>query len=154
MSLKNIFADYTSRSFMPGTSAVPVADEQAAVRHALDTHALYFKTYEVESVTVGNKTFSGAPENWSERYYVGIDKVYTQAEVLKSFDDRLPEAIRQDRGVLGAQSITQIFNNVKACFAKDAPDTSYLAIERPGEFTRLKAGEKVYDSAGKLVWSK
>lgn len=147
------FIAMTAAGFGRGPSNIEVADEAEAVQKTLAQHCIAFNTYDVTSVTLNGKELRGEPENLSGRRYVGIDRLYTRAEVIADLQKPQPGM----RG--GSREFDSIFaeamRGVVAEFRKHPADAAYITgLERPGEFIRLKDGEKVFDRSGAQLWPK
>jgi hypothetical protein len=124
---KKLLASFTNADWRRAGDDIEVQDDLDAAKAALKIRAICFNTYEIETVTIDGKELKGDPENISKRRYVGIDKIYTKANSI----------------------VEQSGMN----FQQDPAGSAYITgLERPGEFIRLEAGEKVFDSKGRLAW--
>lgn len=142
---KTTYAAITDYNFRT-SQGTPVSDEQDAVQKALAAHGISFQIYEVASVSVGGKELKGDPENFTPRCWVGIDRVYTRDEVIKSMEDDMATA---DGFMKGA--IKSVIGNYKQM----SPDSVHITgLERQGEFIEIGKGEKVFDRSGQQLWPK
>src|SRR3954462_5242950 len=82
------------------SEGTPVTDEQDAVQKTLAAHGISFQIYEVASVNVGGKELKGDPENFTPRCWVGIDRLYTRDEVIKSMEDDMARADQFMKGAI------------------------------------------------------
>lgn len=153
MSIKKTFVQFADSDSIVSQTDILFTNEEDAVDRALQTRALYFQTYEGEYLKVFEDYFvANHPENYSARRYVGVDKIYTRDEAIRSIAEQECTAIQQTGGFLGAERIADIFNKAAAPFAQDAPDTGYIAMARAGTFSRVVKGEKVFDRSGKQIY--
>jgi hypothetical protein len=133
---KQLYVLITRTGWLTAREGVPVKSEQDALEKTRAARGICFSTYEASSVTLNGKTFTGQAENHSPRRYVGIDKIYTREEAL--------EEMRSIYGHVGS---------VEKAFMQHPEKSVYITgLERPGEFIRLKDGEKIYDRKGAQIW--
>lgn len=149
--LRKTFASFTNRDWRT-SGTEPVIDEQDAVKKALASGALCFTTYDMASVTLNGQELNGAPENFSARRYVGIEKIYTKADVLAQIDVDEAAHIKAGDRAFSAGELKGIYNNLRATFNRSACDAYMSGLERQGEFTSLQAGEKAFDHKGAQIW--
>ena len=146
---KKLFAEFTGRSWCVSEKDFEIRSEQEAVQHALQISAILFNTYEVTTVTLGGKELKGEPDNFSNRRYVGINKIYTRDEVI-SF-------LQQEQPYPGwdAKMFHETMESVVDVFKEKSVDEVYITgLERRGEFINIEAGQKVFDKKGQQLWPK
>jgi hypothetical protein len=142
---KTTYAAITDYNFRT-SQGTPVTDEQDAVQKTLAAHGISFQIYEVASVNVGGKELKGDPENFTPRCWVGIDRLYTRDEVIKSMED---DMARADQFMKGA------IKSVIGEYKKMSPDSVHITgLERQGEFIEIGKDQKVFDRTGQQIWPK
>lgn len=132
------YAAITARGFSRGPT-VEITDEQDAVAKTRK-HGICFLTFERECTVVNGKELLGEPQNYSERRYVGLDRLYTRDEVIADLnaDTRFSRKITEE---------------VIEVFQEYPQDSKFITgLERPGEFIRIKDGEKVFNREGRQLW--
>ena len=112
-------------------SPVEINDEQEAMQCCLDSHGAFFRTYEVTIVELGGKQLKGEPENYSERCFVNVDRLYTIDDVISGFNQDLAEFsgktdFNSRIEIEALQSVIQHFEEKRAV----SPDACY--IDEPG----------------------
>ncbi|MDE1152993.1 MAG: hypothetical protein PW788_10695 [Micavibrio sp.] len=143
--LRKTFAQFTNRSWDVRERNVEIKSEQDAVDHALKTGSIVFNTYDVATVMAGGQELKGAPENFSARRYVGVDKIYTRDQVIKEMEDEKVQTLSSSWAA-AIDSVIQIYKQ------KPADSLHITGLERPGEFIGLEDGEKVFDRKGQQIF--
>jgi hypothetical protein len=140
-----------------------VHDLADAAKFGTQKRADFFTTYEIATVTVGGKTFSGDRDDKPGRHYLQQAKVYTAAEVLHETGatlardaGRFDELLKELRG--HGMSLPKDFDEaasrpnplLEQC-KTDGPDARYAKLRYKG-FVRLEDGETAWDAKGKQLW--
>jgi len=142
--LRKTFAQFTNRNWDVRERNVEITSEQDAVDHALKTGSIVFNTYDVATVMAGGRELKGSPENFSQRRYVGVDKIYTRDEVIQAMEDEKKTLTKDWHSAV---------NSVIAIYKQKPADSLHITgLERPGEFIGLKDGEKVFDRKGQQIF--
>jgi hypothetical protein len=141
---KQLYAVITKSDWMQSREALAVTDDADAAQKTLAAHGICFNTYEQTTIEMGGKEFKGDPENRSARRYVGIDRLYTRDEVIRSMEDDLSTAsgFMQD----AIRSVIDVYRE------KDADSIHITGLERHGEFIDIGKDEKVFDRRGQQIW--
>jgi hypothetical protein len=156
------FARLTNGNWDNG-GTIEVANESDAVAQALARHAICFTTFDVTSVTLNGQEMNGAPQNVTPRRYIGVDRIYTTAEVVAemeaAFQEETEAVARKGKISPDEKEWLMIslsaFRSVIGEYKKKSPSAAHITgLERPGEFIELKEGEKVFDRQGRQLWPK
>ncbi len=162
---KKLYAEFTWDNYrndndQPERREIKTLDD--AVLYGLQKNATFFRTFEIETVEMGGKVFTGDPSNFSGRQFLNADRLYTPADVVKETKQSLgsPElgtlAAKLERNGLKQQAdelrraISQPHPIVKQAEG-DLAETRYVRQPFSG-FTRLETGDAAFDSTGIKVW--
>jgi hypothetical protein len=167
--LTKTFAAFNNWNHSIDTTPVEIKHEADAVQEALHRSALYFITYDVQSIDIGGKTLTGEPENVSPRCFVNVDDVYSKDDVVSHYEEEIKNAADEALNIAAEQAagknVTRsrienndmkgrVFSSLRDTFNQKAADSAFICVERPGEFLSLEAGEKVFDRKGQQIWPK
>lgn len=132
---------------------VEIKDEQEAIDHSTKTGAIAFQTYEVPFANVGGKDLTGDPENYSKRHYAGVDKIYTNQEVI-DIKVEILNAMMAGKSQINDDIMIKVRKDVIKEYKQNPSDTFHIVDrgERPGVYIELEPDVKAFDSNGKQIW--
>lgn len=155
-----VWDNYRNDGDVPEKHEIRNIDE--AVAYATSRKAAFFRTFVIESIDTGSKTYTSEPGNFSGRHYVDAD-LYTPLQVISDIRGKdatkemraLASRLEQSGMVKEAGELLAAFNDKNPPIVqqalKDPAGTMYVRLPYKG-FTRLEQGDAAYDSKGQRVW--
>jgi hypothetical protein len=148
---KQLVAQFYNASF-DRSGRAEVADEREALRKSFEMRAFYFQTHEIATVELDGQTLKGQPENHSGRNYVGIDKLYTAAEIITQYQAEL-NALPKVKNQFD-QIKKEALDGVIRSYREYGPHHRFIPDPwAHGDFIPLKETDRVFSSQGKQLWS-